>query len=726
MIKTRSLVILLTIAMTGAVQAGEGSPLGNPDLPTVLSATRLRQAPADVPGSMTVIDRELIRASGARDVPELLRLVPGMLVGYHSGNTVNVNYHGTNVSEARRLQVLVDGRSIYRPGFATIDWPGLSLAMEDIERIEVFRGPNTAAYGANALMGVINIVSRDPSGSLGTRLKVTSGTRGVRDRYGSHGFKAGDTHMRLSIIGRRDNGFDHDEDGESIRDGQRSDAFTLSGVSEIDPTQTLEWQLGAADGSRQADYDYEAMAPGNPDYPGAEGSAFERRINSHAPSSDLRDRNWFASARWTNDFSSTHSLQASSSIQHMERLQQWRACDSPVVFSPELKTIYQADPQLARHLNKYFRGKLDDAEALQALFPGDKAALFPLAEEVIAQHDASLDTGPVCWDINQTLRETRYEVELQDTLQLTEQLRTVFGSNLRYDRVRSETYFNGVVDNRALQLFANVEYRPHDQWLLHAAGMAEDSELTGYSFSPRLAVHYFLRPSHSLRAVYSEAVRSPDMYENHASWTYRPTNMNGASTLSRTYYAHAKGPGNLEQEHMRSAELGYNGYSHQLALSMDFRAFHEEIDDMMSEPLQLKNFVPTNAGFVRFTGAEGQLDWQATPTDRLRLTYAYIDFTAAHKLDQRLTPRNSGSVAWLRQWPGGFDSSLIYYGADMLNERRFERVDSRVGKRLELTRSSSLDLALTWQYRLDDEGLTWAENRFDSPSHYYLSAQLSF
>ena len=62
----------------------------------------------------------------------------------------------------------------------------------------------------------------------------------------------------------------------------------------------------------------------------------------------------------------------------------------------------------------------------------------------------------------------------------------------------------------------------------------------------------------------------------------------------------------------------------------------------------------------------------------------------------------------------------------MLNERRFERVDSRLSKRLELTRNSSLDVALTWQYRLDDEGLTWSDNRFDSRSHYYLSAQLSF
>lgn len=71
---------------------------------------------------MTVLDSELIRASGARDIPELLRLVPGMMVGYNAGNQPTVNYHGSNVNDARRMQVLIDGRSVYRAGLATVDW----------------------------------------------------------------------------------------------------------------------------------------------------------------------------------------------------------------------------------------------------------------------------------------------------------------------------------------------------------------------------------------------------------------------------------------------------------------------------------------------------------------------------------------------------------------------------------------------------------------------------
>jgi len=95
---------LAVLGLPLTLQATTDPLLDDLELPTVLSATRLKQAPAEVPGSMTVLDRQLIRATGARDIPEILRLVPGMMIGYRRGNQVNVNYHGTNVTEARRLQ----------------------------------------------------------------------------------------------------------------------------------------------------------------------------------------------------------------------------------------------------------------------------------------------------------------------------------------------------------------------------------------------------------------------------------------------------------------------------------------------------------------------------------------------------------------------------------------------------------------------------------------------
>ncbi|HCL39960.1 MAG TPA: TonB-dependent receptor, partial [Pseudomonas sp.] len=681
-----------------------------------------------VPGSMTVIDRQLIRGSGARDVPELMRLVPGMMVGYSAGNLPNVNYHGTNISEARRMQVLVDGRSVYRPGLATVDWTDIPLAIEDIERIEVFRGPNTAAYGANALMGVINIISTRPELSQGTRVKVTRGTRGVSDLYASQGFTFGSSQARISLIGKEDDGFDHVQDGSDYRDGRRLSALNLLGNTDLSPTQALSWQLGAKEGTNQQSNDYSVMAE-----PTDDSYLFDRLMYEQGfPSSDVTARDYFVQLNWKNDLSPEHRLEIKTYAQHMERLSQWRACDSPVVFSPELRQLYLAGNVYARRFNYILRNRrgiwadpvfYSDWLVNQDGLPPE---LLPLVDDLVAQHAAARDSAPTCFNLNENLRETRYEAEVQNTIQVNDALRTVFGLNLRYDQAKSKTFFNGKVENSVGQLFGNLEYRLGERWLLHAGAMAEQDRLSGFSFSPRLAAHYFVAPSHSLRAVYSEAVRSPDMYENNAYWTYYPSGLSGAGTTGDTYYALAQGPGDLEQEQMRSYELGYNGHFHDLGLAIDVKAFYDEIDNMISQPLQVVNFEPDNSSSTRFTGIETQADWRLTAQDRLRVTYAYVDFFASNELDQRLTPRNSGSLAWLRNWAGSVESSIIYYGADALNERRFERLDGRLAKRFSLGSTSELELALNWQFRLDDEALTWDENLYDDRSHVYLSAELDF
>ena len=720
--------VLLCCSAPLSAQSLNDPLLDDLQLPTVLSATRLKQSPVEVPGSMTVIDRQLIRGSGARDVPELMRLVPGMMVGYSAGNLPNVNYHGTNISEARRMQVLVDGRSVYRPGLATVDWTDIPLAIEDIERIEVFRGPNTAAYGANALMGVINIISTRPELSQGTRVKVTRGTRGVSDLYASQGFTFGSSQARISLIGKEDDGFDHVQDGSDYRDGRRLSALNLLGNTDLSPTQALSWQLGAKEGTNQQSNDYSVMAE-----PTDDSYLFDRLMYEQGfPSSDVTARDYFVQLNWKNDLSPEHRLEIKTYAQHMERLSQWRACDSPVVFSPELRQLYLAGNVYARRFNYILRNRrgiwadpvfYSDWLVNQDGLPPE---LLPLVDDLVAQHAAARDSAPTCFNLNENLRETRYEAEVQNTIQVNDALRTVFGLNLRYDQAKSKTFFNGKVENSVGQLFGNLEYRLGERWLLHAGAMAEQDRLSDFSFSPRLAAHYFVAPSHSLRAVYSEAVRSPDMYENNAYWTYYPSGLSGAGTTGDTYYALAQGPGDLEQEQMRSYELGYNGHFHDLGLAIDVKAFYDEIDNMISQPLQVVNFEPDNSSSTRFTGIETQADWRLTAQDRLRVTYAYVDFFASNELDQRLTPRNSGSLAWLRNWAGSVESSIIYYGADALNERRFERLDGRLAKRFSLGSTSELELALNWQFRLDDEALTWGENLYDDRSHVYLSAELDF
>ncbi|UJJ31342.1 TonB-dependent receptor plug domain-containing protein [Halopseudomonas maritima] len=712
-----------------AQSLGDDPLLGELKLPTVLSATRLKQSPAEVPGSMTVLDRQLIRASGARDVPELMRLVPGMMVGYRSGNQMNVNLHGTNISEARRMQVLVDGRSVYRPGFATVEWSAIPLAIEDIERIEVFRGPNTAAYGANALMGVINIISRHPRDYAGTTLKYTQGDRGVSDWYGNQHFRLAQSDWRLSLSGVADDGFDLLEPGVEYRDSRQLERFNLSGAFNITHQQTLELQLAASHSKQQYYYDYEpylkALRPSRDTL-----GAYDYAIAEHNPDSDSQISDYSLQGLWKNDINPDHSVQILAYAQQMNREQAWRACDSPIVFIDELKQLYDLNPTAARRVSKFLEyadAAYDMRTAMQISLGSEYTAqLGALGEAIKQARNGYRNSEPVCWDIDHNMEENRIHLEVQDTLRVNDQLRLMSGLSYRYDRATSETFFGGTVENHIVQGFGNLEYRPHARWLFQLGGMLEDDRLIGTSFSPRIAGHFFIAPLHSLRAVYSEAVRSPDMYENNAYWSYPIKNASGPVPANPEYYATGIGPGDLEQERMRAVELGYHGNFSRQGVSLDVRFFQERIDNMNSEPLKITDFYPNNNSRVEFRGGEAEVDWRLGYADRLRLTYAHIVYDASSKLDERLTPRHSGSAGWIHEWPAGFTSSLFYYGADELNERRFERADLRLEKRFELSASSALSLALTWQERLDDEALTWDENLYDSQSQYYLSAELSF
>ncbi|MCA4965322.1 TonB-dependent receptor plug domain-containing protein [Pseudomonas sp. Y24-6] len=674
-------------------------------LPQVLTATRLKQSPAAVPGSMTVIDSQLITASGARDISELLRLVPGMMVGNISGNQAAVNYHGTSASEARRMQVLIDGRSVYRAGLSTVDWSDIPVPLDDIERIEVFRGPNTVSYGANALMAVVNIITRRPADSHGSRMKIIRGQRDINDYYASQGLGWDSGDLRLSLSGLQDDGFDSDRNGADYRDSRRLNRINLAVSQTLDERQSIDWQLNAKDGSNQRPYTYRPVFSG---------------ITDAGNNSDVVAKTYAGSLRWNLDVDPDHSLYIQGTAQHWDRQQTWRACDAEVSFSPELTRLWQLNPNYTEALARNI------ARFTTTGAPPGPAAERELGNQVLGQwNNGARQT--LCGDIDQSTRESRFDLELQDTLSLSDSLRLVSGLNYRYDRADSETYFNGTLNDTTWRTFGQLEWRATEHWLLQGGAMFEDTRLIGSSLTPRLAINYLINPLHGLRAVYSEAIRSPDMFENNVDWSYRVTNLRPSAygQSSARYFVRTRGPGDLEQEHMRSRELGYNGYFIELGLALDVKVFHDEISGMISEPLRNNQYIASNANQARFTGAETQMDWSINRTDRLRLTYAYVDAHASNPEDELQTARNSGSAGWLRDWGHGWNSALFYYGDDALNGYRFERVDTRIAKRIQLGKAS-LELAGVLQQRLDHQPTTFIDNQYDQRQVMYFSAQLEF
>ncbi len=234
------LLMLLPLSGQAASTASEADHLG--DLPVVLSATRLSQAPADAPGAVTVLDREMIRASGARNIYELFRLVPGFQVGLHTGNQPMVTYHGLSDDAPRRMLVQVDGRSIYSPYLISgVEWNQIGVDIDDIERIEVFRGSNSAAYGSNAFLGVANIITRSPSETLGAAVRYRVGDSGVNDIGVRLGQQLGDVAVRLTASRNYDRGF------PGLNDWRTSQLATLNADWRVSADNALEFQTGWTD-----------------------------------------------------------------------------------------------------------------------------------------------------------------------------------------------------------------------------------------------------------------------------------------------------------------------------------------------------------------------------------------------------------------------------------------------------------------------------------------------
>lgn len=214
------------------------------DFPVVLSASRLSQPLSETPNAMTVIDRQMIKASGFRTIADLFRLVPGMYVGNAGANTPIVSLNGVSDQYSRRMQVLVDGRSVYLPPFGGVDWLGLPLLIDDIERIEVVRGPAAASHGSNSFYGVINIITRDAASVNVKTVSVNKGEMGISDVSAQLGKAGGDFDYRLSFGYRADGG----DNPQVVNDGSTNRLLNLRTNYRLGNYDSVEFQFGLNDG----------------------------------------------------------------------------------------------------------------------------------------------------------------------------------------------------------------------------------------------------------------------------------------------------------------------------------------------------------------------------------------------------------------------------------------------------------------------------------------------
>lgn len=204
----------------------------------ITSVAKKPQRVSQSAAAVHVITSEDIRRSGATSIPELLRNVPGLNVGQIDANKWAISARGFNGLFSNKLLVLIDGRSVYTPLFSGVFWDVQDTFIDDIERIEVVRGPGGSLWGANAVNGVINIITKDTKDTTGTLVRGIHGTEerlNIAGRYG----QAIDKQSNLRLFAKnfkRDGGVfadgtDAADDWSMQRGGFRYDRKPSSGGS---------------------------------------------------------------------------------------------------------------------------------------------------------------------------------------------------------------------------------------------------------------------------------------------------------------------------------------------------------------------------------------------------------------------------------------------------------------------------------------------------------------
>lgn len=237
-IRTALLPLLLIIGW--AVMPAQAQPPLPPDLMEltlqqlmtikVTTVSKREEILFNTPAAAYVITGEEIRRSGVRSIPEALRMVPGVDVAQLDANKWAISIRGFNGRFSNKLLVLIDGRSVYTPLFAGVFWDVQDTLLEDIDRIEVIRGPGGTLWGANAVNGVINIITKKASVTQGGYVEGGGGTeeRGFGSvRYGGR-FAEGGFYRAYAKYFRRDRfitpaGRDGADDWEAYRGGFRTD-----------------------------------------------------------------------------------------------------------------------------------------------------------------------------------------------------------------------------------------------------------------------------------------------------------------------------------------------------------------------------------------------------------------------------------------------------------------------------------------------------------------------
>ena len=643
------------------------------DIPTVTSATRLTQHLSDAPVSMTVIDRATIQASGAQTVPDLFRLVPGFQVAHVNTNKYAVTYHGHSDDFPRRLEVMIDGRSVYMPLISSPDWTSLGLHLDDIEKIEIVRGSNTATHGSNAFLGAINIITRHPSTESKASGSVTLGSLDTSNSNARFGGLTPIGHYRLSY------GYEENSGSRQFSDGARRNYLNFSGSFAPSTQDQIEIRTGidrgyTTIGSLKASETPNSIVTKERDY----SSNFQHLIWNRTVNDSLS----IEVAGYRNELTLKEQAPSFEEVLKSE--------------SYEAYTIWMNNPEIFDNCLLLPIEYIDDCNAVN-----DSLNAFNSTPSV---------------RLNNENGSTRQEDLQVSGIYTHTNLSSIIGLGYRKDIGEGRTLFdNGNISTKRYRVFFNSVYNPSPIYTINLGALHENEESRSEATSLRTALNVHITNNLTLRTGLSHSERLPSLFESYGETTYYYDGLD-----NEIYNAIRRPNQNLNPEKVNSKEVGLLYNFQNINGNLDIRIFNEKITQGIETyriilPLSQVNGSNTtriekNISSWENNGAELQLKIQPKDNLWLLLNYTYINSTkdgfnngSRFITRNHLAPRHSASA--LVSWKPTSDLQLsaAHYYVDQMHwfegdiREAYNRTDLRAAKSWTPSSQTQAEAALVIQ-----------------------------
>lgn len=632
----RRLPGLLALLIAMVAPHSSGNEITDLQIPDVLTPMRLAAPLSEAPAAVTVITADQIQAWGIQNISDVFDWVPGMFTARSPEYRRNqVVYHSGEIRRPRRLEVLVDGQSRYDMSFSQTDWQQLGIALEDIERIEITRGPGSASYGFNAFQGMIHIITRHPSNSASVSLSGHYNSDQSR-----HGYAAISSHheqfdQRLSVWADRKGEFGgtHNE-ATNPPDLSQTRAIDWSGQYQADSNNRFELQAGRSINQQ-------------------DGSVVAQMQDESAINTTTRDH---VMLTWQHQHSDEQTQLRGYWTQDNKQAKS-RICLPQIAVDPATNTLYASNPDLYSLIAFLPTAGIDSTTQAnvtafyQALAAGymDTSTLATTGqqlgypnmtvsnEELQLAQQAALNTvlnqtinSRTCGTLDTSSLEQRMNLEWQYTRQWNNQLRSVQGISFRRDQAKSDFYFaNGLASIDHWLGFANLEYR-RQHWLYNLGASAIRSDNDAWLWSPRIGVNYLINPTQSLRLQLARSYRSPDIAERYLYVSANIENLDSNYSQVSAYQiplinSASSWADQLQPEQLNSAEIGFFGSWAGNRLLLDVRLFQEHLLHLISGDLSSNGSTLDGNSYLTLRGLETQLDWRYSARSDLRTTLLLQD-----------------------------------------------------------------------------------------------------